>query len=182
MDYLASNRFRWLKSLSTRKSVSWPTLCTLRTLVRQRQEFLWPSTGQTEKKLFISSLRTQSILVSHSSTCSSRECTWCSMGPALCRFQLNSKVTRSFCNLSDLWPLLVDRDRLLSHWLPLLAEFPLTARMYEDGALLRDRAAVHSLFRILHTLNEFTVTLEASLVKGVDLWPWAKTPPVQPPL
>ena len=63
----------------------------------------------------------------------------------------------------------MDRDRLLSHWLPLLAEFPLTARMYEDGALLRDRAAVHSLFRILHTLNEFTVTLEASLVKGVDL-------------
>uniref|UniRef100_A0A3Q3X565 DENN domain containing 5B n=1 Tax=Mola mola TaxID=94237 RepID=A0A3Q3X565_MOLML len=61
------------------------------------------------------------------------------------------------------------RDRLLSHWLPLLAEFPLTARMYEDGALLRDRAAVHSLFRILHTLNEFTVTLEAALVKGVDL-------------
>uniref|UniRef100_H3D3K0 DENN domain containing 5B n=1 Tax=Tetraodon nigroviridis TaxID=99883 RepID=H3D3K0_TETNG len=61
------------------------------------------------------------------------------------------------------------RDRLLSHWLPLLAELPLTARMYEDGALLRDGAAVHSLSRILRTLNEFTVTLETSLVKGIDL-------------
>ncbi|TNN00624.1 hypothetical protein fugu_011870 [Takifugu bimaculatus] len=61
------------------------------------------------------------------------------------------------------------RDRLLSHWLPLLAELPLTARVYEDGALLRDRAAVHSLSRILRTLNEFTVTLETSLVKGIDL-------------
>uniref|UniRef100_A0AAQ4R2Y9 DENN domain containing 5B n=1 Tax=Gasterosteus aculeatus aculeatus TaxID=481459 RepID=A0AAQ4R2Y9_GASAC len=61
------------------------------------------------------------------------------------------------------------RDRLLSWWLPLLAECPLTARTYEDGALLRNRAAVHSLSRILHTLNEFTITLEAALVKGVDL-------------
>ncbi|XP_062277004.1 DENN domain-containing protein 5B-like isoform X2 [Scomber scombrus] len=61
------------------------------------------------------------------------------------------------------------RDRLLSQWLPLLAECSLTARTYEEGALLRDRAAVHSLSRILHTLNEFTITLETALVKGVDL-------------
>ncbi|KAM8861864.1 DENN domain-containing protein 5B-like [Synchiropus picturatus] len=61
------------------------------------------------------------------------------------------------------------RDRLLSQWLPLLAECSLTARTYEEGALLRDRAAVHSLSRILHTLNEFTVTLETALVKGVEL-------------
>lgn len=69
------------------------------------------------------------------------------------------------------------RDRLLSQWLPLLAECPLTARTYEDGALLRDRAAVHSLSRMLHTLNEFNITLETALVKGVDLWPvsWAGT-------
>lgn len=71
----------------------------------------------------------------------------------------------------DHWPVPRGRDRLLSWWLPLLAECPLTARTYEDGALLRDRAAVHSLSRILHTLNEFTITLEAALVKGVDLWP-----------
>ncbi|KAM3609964.1 uncharacterized protein V6R79_023201 [Siganus canaliculatus] len=61
------------------------------------------------------------------------------------------------------------RDRLLSQWLPLLAEFPLTVRTYEEGALLRDRAAVHSLCCILHTLNEFNITLETALVKGVDL-------------
>ncbi|KAG7522364.1 DENN domain-containing protein 5B-like [Solea senegalensis] len=61
------------------------------------------------------------------------------------------------------------RDRLLSQWLPLLAECPLTARTYEEGALLRDRAAVHSLSRILHTLNDFTITLETALVKGIDL-------------
>uniref|UniRef100_A0A8C4FDV1 DENN domain-containing protein 5B n=1 Tax=Dicentrarchus labrax TaxID=13489 RepID=A0A8C4FDV1_DICLA len=61
------------------------------------------------------------------------------------------------------------RDRLLSQWLPVLADCPLTARTYEEGALLRDRAAVHSLSRILHTLNDFTVTLETALVKGVDL-------------
>ncbi|XP_077371809.1 DENN domain-containing protein 5B-like isoform X2 [Festucalex cinctus] len=61
------------------------------------------------------------------------------------------------------------RDRLLSQWLPLLAECPLTSRTYEDGALMRDRAAVSSLSRILHTLNEFAVTLETSLVKGVTL-------------
>uniref|UniRef100_A0A1A8G625 DENN/MADD domain containing 5B n=1 Tax=Nothobranchius korthausae TaxID=1143690 RepID=A0A1A8G625_9TELE len=61
------------------------------------------------------------------------------------------------------------RDRLLSQWFPLLAECPLTSRTYEDGALLRDRAAVHSLCRILQTLNEFCITLEAALVKGVDL-------------
>ncbi|XP_075998353.1 DENN domain-containing protein 5B-like [Genypterus blacodes] len=61
------------------------------------------------------------------------------------------------------------RDRLLSQWLPLLAKCPLMARMYEEGALLRDPAAVHSLSRILHTLNDFTITLETALVKGVDL-------------
>ncbi|TMS05866.1 DENN domain-containing protein 5B [Larimichthys crocea] len=61
------------------------------------------------------------------------------------------------------------RDRLLSQWLPLLAELPLTTRTYEEGALLRDRAAVHSLSRILRTLDEFSITLETALVKGVDL-------------
>nr|XP_057932088.1 DENN domain-containing protein 5B-like [Doryrhamphus excisus] len=61
------------------------------------------------------------------------------------------------------------RDRLLSQWLPLLAECPLTARTYEDSALMRDHSSVHSLSRILQTLNEFTITLETSLIKGVAL-------------
>ncbi|XP_072292145.1 DENN domain-containing protein 5B-like [Eucyclogobius newberryi] len=61
------------------------------------------------------------------------------------------------------------RDQLLALWLPLLAECPLTGRTYEDIALLRDRAAVHALSRILHTLYGFNITLEASLVKGIEL-------------
>lgn len=78
------------------------------------------------------------------------------------------------------WPVPLGRDRLLAQWLPLLAECPLTVRTYEEGALLRDRAAVHSLYRILHTLTEFTITLETALVKGVDLWPLADKHRVQP--
>ncbi|CAL1592098.1 unnamed protein product [Knipowitschia caucasica] len=61
------------------------------------------------------------------------------------------------------------RDQLLALWLPLLAGCPLTARTYEDSALLRDRAALHALSRILHTLYGFNITLEASLVKGIEL-------------
>ncbi|XP_067855994.1 DENN domain-containing protein 5B-like isoform X3 [Heptranchias perlo] len=61
------------------------------------------------------------------------------------------------------------RDHLLPRWIPLLAECPVISRMYEDGALLRDRAMVNSLIRVLQTLHEFNITLEASLVKGIDL-------------
>ncbi|CAB1331671.1 unnamed protein product [Coregonus sp. 'balchen'] len=61
------------------------------------------------------------------------------------------------------------RDRLLPQWLPLLAECHLTAGQYEKSALVRDRAAVHSLSRVLHTLHEFPIALEPALVKGVDL-------------
>ncbi|XP_068168280.1 DENN domain-containing protein 5B-like isoform X2 [Antennarius striatus] len=61
------------------------------------------------------------------------------------------------------------RDRLLSQWLSLLAELPVTVRSYDEGALLRDRAAVLSLSRILNTLNEFTISLETALIKGVHL-------------
>ena len=64
---------------------------------------------------------------------------------------------------------LFHRDRLISGWLPLLAECPLTPRTFEESALLRDRSAVDSLSRIVHTLHQFTVTLEPSLVRGVDL-------------
>ncbi|XP_067907134.1 DENN domain-containing protein 5B-like isoform X3 [Heterodontus francisci] len=61
------------------------------------------------------------------------------------------------------------RDHLLPQWIPLLAECPVISRMYEDGALLRDHAAVNSLIRVLQALHEFNITLEASLVKGIDL-------------
>ncbi|XP_038637079.1 DENN domain-containing protein 5B isoform X2 [Scyliorhinus canicula] len=61
------------------------------------------------------------------------------------------------------------RDHLLPQWIPLLADCPVISRMYEDGALLRDHATVNSLIRVLQTLHEFNITLESSLVKGIDL-------------
>ncbi|XP_051886268.1 DENN domain-containing protein 5B-like isoform X2 [Pristis pectinata] len=61
------------------------------------------------------------------------------------------------------------RDHLLPQWIPLLAECPVISRMYEDGALLRDRASVNNLIRVLQTLQEFNITLETSLVKGIDV-------------
>ncbi|XP_068442162.1 DENN domain-containing protein 5B isoform X1 [Clinocottus analis] len=61
------------------------------------------------------------------------------------------------------------RDRLLPQWLPLLVECPVIPRMYEDTALLRDRTTVNALIGVLETLHDFPVTLETSLVKGIDL-------------
>ncbi|KAM4614736.1 DENN domain-containing protein 5B isoform 5-T5 [Polymixia lowei] len=61
------------------------------------------------------------------------------------------------------------RDRLLPQWLPLLVECPVILRMYEDSALLRDRSTVNALISVLETLHDFPITLETSLVKGIDL-------------
>ncbi|XP_051552921.1 DENN domain-containing protein 5A-like isoform X1 [Myxocyprinus asiaticus] len=61
------------------------------------------------------------------------------------------------------------RDHLLHHWIALLAECPITAQMYEDTALLKDHSLVNSLIRVLQTLQEFNITLEASLVKGIGI-------------
>ncbi|XP_053718048.1 DENN domain-containing protein 5B isoform X2 [Synchiropus splendidus] len=61
------------------------------------------------------------------------------------------------------------RDRLLPQWLPLLVECPVIQRMYEDTALLRDRTTVNALIGVLETLHDFPITLESSLVKGIDL-------------
>ncbi|XP_066561370.1 DENN domain-containing protein 5B isoform X2 [Amia ocellicauda] len=61
------------------------------------------------------------------------------------------------------------RDHLLPQWIPLLVECPLITRMYEEYALLRDRMTVNSLIRVLQTIQDFNITLESSLVKGIDL-------------
>ncbi|XP_061107686.1 DENN domain-containing protein 5B-like isoform X2 [Conger conger] len=61
------------------------------------------------------------------------------------------------------------RDRLLPHWLPLLAESPFTECMYKESALLRDRATVSTLINVLHELHDFPITLETSFIKGIDL-------------
>lgn len=70
-------------------------------------------------------------------------------------------VTQSYC--------LFCRDRLLPQWLPLLVECPVIQQMYEDIALLRDRTTVNALIGVLETLHEFPITLEASLIKCIDL-------------
>ncbi|XP_028916365.1 DENN domain-containing protein 5A isoform X1 [Ornithorhynchus anatinus] len=61
------------------------------------------------------------------------------------------------------------RDHLLHHWIALLADCPITAQMYEDVALIKDHTLVNSLIRVLQTLQEFNITLETSLVKGIDI-------------
>ncbi|KAM5299269.1 DENN domain-containing protein 5B isoform 2-T2 [Ctenodactylus gundi] len=61
------------------------------------------------------------------------------------------------------------RDRLLPRWIPLLAECPPITRMYEESALLRDHMAVNSLIRVLHTIQDFPIVLEGSLIKGVEV-------------
>ncbi|XP_046897252.1 DENN domain-containing protein 5A isoform X1 [Hypomesus transpacificus] len=61
------------------------------------------------------------------------------------------------------------RDHLLHHWIALLADCPITAQMYEDTALIKDHSLVNSLIRVLQTLQDFNITLEASLVKGVGV-------------
>ncbi|KAM6153927.1 DENN domain-containing protein 5B isoform 2-T2 [Erethizon dorsatum] len=61
------------------------------------------------------------------------------------------------------------RDRLLPQWIPLLAECPAITRMYEESALLRDHMTVNSLIRILQTIQDFSIVLEGSLIKGVDV-------------
>ncbi|XP_063737521.1 DENN domain-containing protein 5A isoform X2 [Eleginops maclovinus] len=61
------------------------------------------------------------------------------------------------------------RDHLLHHWIALLADCPIMAQMYEDTSLMKDLSLVNSLIRVLQTLQEFNITLEASLVKGVGI-------------
>ncbi|XP_048856074.1 DENN domain-containing protein 5A-like isoform X2 [Brienomyrus brachyistius] len=61
------------------------------------------------------------------------------------------------------------REHLLHHWIALLADCPITAQMYEDMALIKDHTLVNSLIRVLQTLQEFNITLEASLVKGIGI-------------
>ncbi|XP_072448386.1 DENN domain-containing protein 5A isoform X2 [Chiloscyllium punctatum] len=61
------------------------------------------------------------------------------------------------------------RDHLLHHWIALLADCPLIAQMYEDTALIKDHTLVNSLIRVLQTLQEFNITLETSLVKGIEI-------------
>ncbi|MEE6498726.1 hypothetical protein FKM82_003215 [Ascaphus truei] len=61
------------------------------------------------------------------------------------------------------------RDHYLHHWIALLADCPITAQMYDDTALIKGHTLVNSLIRVLQTLQEFNITLETSLVKGINI-------------
>ncbi|XP_066556954.1 DENN domain-containing protein 5A isoform X3 [Amia ocellicauda] len=61
------------------------------------------------------------------------------------------------------------RDHMLHHWIALLADCPITAQMFEDSALIKDHTLVNSLIRVLQTLQEFNIILEASLIKGIGI-------------
>ncbi|KAG7277641.1 hypothetical protein CRUP_025326 [Coryphaenoides rupestris] len=97
------------------------------------------------------------------------------LGPSchsLCRYVNAINSTRRSIGKDGKFQLLVclgARDHVIDRWLPLLAECPLLQRMYEEVALLRDRTTVGTLIGVLETLHHFPITLEASLVKGVDL-------------
>ncbi|KAE8606090.1 hypothetical protein XENTR_v10010596 [Xenopus tropicalis] len=61
------------------------------------------------------------------------------------------------------------RDHHLHHWIALLADCPIIAQMYEETALIKDHTLVNSLIRVLQTLQEFNITLESSLIKGINI-------------
>ncbi|MFT7812607.1 DENN domain-containing protein 5B [Arapaima gigas] len=93
-------------------------------------------------------------------------------GEALCRYVNAINSAPRSIGKDGKFQLLVclgARDRLLPQWLPLLAECPLIVRMYEEHALLRDRTMVSTLVGVLQTLHDFNITLESSLVKGIQL-------------
>ncbi|XP_015910435.1 DENN domain-containing protein 5A isoform X2 [Parasteatoda tepidariorum] len=93
-------------------------------------------------------------------------------------------VMRSYCNLVEkidnasssvgkdgkfqLFICFAARDHLLHRMLLHIASTPVTASMYEEQSFLRDPNLVTFLVQILESLSEFTITLEASLTKGIE--------------
>jgi len=97
---------------------------------------------------------------------------WHTRGRNFCRFVTAINNTPRNIGKDGKFQMLVclgARDHLLHHWIALLADCPITAHMYEDVALIKDHTLVNSLIRVLQTLQEFNITLETSLVKGIDI-------------
>ncbi|KAL8169866.1 UNVERIFIED_CONTAM: DENN domain-containing protein 5A, partial [Gekko kuhli] len=97
---------------------------------------------------------------------------WQTRARSFCRFVTAINSTPRNIGKDGKFQMLVclgARDHLLHHWIALLADCSITAQMYEDTALIKDHTLVNSLIRVLQTLQEFNITLEASLVKGIDL-------------
>jgi len=61
------------------------------------------------------------------------------------------------------------RDHLLQRWIRIISKTPVTAQMYEEQSFMRDPALVQFLVQILDSLVEFSIKLEASLIRGVKL-------------
>ena len=60
------------------------------------------------------------------------------------------------------------RDHLLHQWIPLVANSPVTASMYETTALLRDPQRVTFIIQILCSLLDFNILLEPSLLNTFE--------------
>ena len=61
------------------------------------------------------------------------------------------------------------RDRCLHRWLPLMASTTVTAQMYEENSFMRNPSLTNFIVHILDSLTEFDITLESSLLRGLDI-------------
>lgn len=61
------------------------------------------------------------------------------------------------------------RDRCLHRWLPLMANTTVTAQMYEENSFMRNSSLTNFIVHILDSLTEFDITLESSLLCGLDI-------------
>ena len=64
----------------------------------------------------------------------------------------------------------VPRDRLLPRWIKIISKTRVTASMYEEQSFLRDPALLQFVIQVLESLKDFEIVLEASLIRGVNLW------------
>eukprot|EP00057_Strongylocentrotus_purpuratus_P030402 XP_781573.4 PREDICTED: DENN domain-containing protein 5B isoform X2 [Strongylocentrotus purpuratus] len=61
------------------------------------------------------------------------------------------------------------RDHLLHQWLPVLAETPVTKNMYDECSFFHNPLHLDFLCSLLMQLDEFNISLEASVTKGIEL-------------
>ena len=53
--------------------------------------------------------------------------------------------------------------------MPIIANTPVTGQMYEESTFLRNSSHINYLVHILSTLDEFTIVLESSLLRGINI-------------
>ncbi|XP_033629874.1 DENN domain-containing protein 5B-like [Asterias rubens] len=61
------------------------------------------------------------------------------------------------------------RDHMLHWWLPVLSETPVASSMYEDSSFLNCNSLLDFVVNLLMQLDEFSIMLESSITKGVEL-------------